>query len=122
MKFRVCECKKCKYQSIYYAPDYLSDEDIEKEFEVKIVDGKMIDICSICGEEQIEIPIEQWDIDTLHSVIFSMMEDDNHHNLTEIGVLFDNIMKDANISETQRRLALQKFVEYYDSNHSLKIK
>lgn len=120
--FRVCKCTKCNKFTSYYVGDMTPDE-IKEEFDdVDIVDGKIHSTCysSNCDGQFVEIDEENYSPNIISEILGNMLEDDNRHNLTSIGSLFNDLMTNCNISEDDRRKVLMELLNYYDNNHSLR--
>jgi len=120
--FLVMECDKCNRQMMYYAPikdiNELRDE-FDEEFD--IIDG-VISVgcgCSRCQGTLKEIPECEYSTSTICELLGNLLEDNNRHNLTSIGHLFNYIMEKSNISENERRMALVELLNYYDQNNTL---
>lgn len=131
------DCDGCGEQGgFYYMPmsddKYKRIEEVEEhkqdlgmDFYVNVLDGSIRLNCK-CGCIRAEVPFEQWTAEECSSVLGDLLEDNNRHNITDIGRTIINCMKSANVNGMSDEIkkefinqAMRNLLKKYSDTQSL---
>lgn len=62
-------------------------------------------------DDYTEISQENWDVSTMSEVIGDMLEDNNHHRMTDIPNMIEECLEKANIPTDMQQKFFQKYME-----------
>ena len=117
--FKVMVCDKCHARHYYYAPYTTNEDEIEEykvDFEVQIDDKFHFSGKCHCGgntSETKELVAQDYS-----EILGNILEDDNRHNITNIGNVVMKCCDSAGADENIKNNILKYLAKYYELCHS----